>query len=314
MKKVTNYLLMFFMSAIVLFVTSCGDDGEILPIGGASISEIQVDGADTSSITRAPGEAVTVGIAYDLDDATDITLTAMLDYNDSTVSGPTPLSSTSPNPVQVTFTVPSSATETFTVTYELRDADGNSVDSQDLEVVIEEDVDATTYEAVLLAAPVGQNPGERTSATFFSAIDGETYSVEDVVAGTDVTSENIHFGYYYGASNAASIASPAEYPTNVYDLTADGAGWDVLNETEFREITSSDFDTAITSDEVASLFEAPSTSVQEINGLAVGDTYAFSYVQGEDTYYGAFRVDELQAGFDSNDYITITVKTQTVTE
>ena len=53
MKKVTNYLFMFFMSATVLFVTSCGDDGEDPTPGNTAISF-----ADTATIVAAPGDTV----------------------------------------------------------------------------------------------------------------------------------------------------------------------------------------------------------------------------------------------------------------
>ena len=314
MKKITNYLLLFFMSASVLFVTSCGDDAEdILGIGGATISELQVDGEDSSQVTREPGEAVTVGVAYDLDNAEGISLVAYLDYNDSVVVSAIPLSSTSQNPIQVTFTVPTDVEETFVVTYELRDSDGSSVDSQDLTVNIEEDVEAVEYTTVLLAAPIGQTPGERTSSTFFSATDGETYSVEDVVNETGgVTSADIHFGYYWLNSTGAVISSPAEYNEDVYNLGPNGAGWGTLNTTMFRPITSSDYDTAVSSDEVADLFETPASSEESgaVDQLDTGDAYAFSYDVDGETHYGIFRVVSVEPGFESNDSITISVKVE----
>ncbi len=99
---------------------------------------------------------------------------------------------------------------------------------------------AETYEVVLLAAPL-KDPdnvvGTRTSQTFFSADNGLTYSVEDVVSGASVTSAEIDFGYYYGTTNRASLASPAEYPREIYDLTSTGANWNDVNATAFRPIS-----------------------------------------------------------------------------
>lgn len=310
MKKVTNYVLMFFMSATVFFVTSCGEDGEILPgTNNSTITGFQVGGADSSSVGGEPGDDVTVSVGYNLDESSEISLIALID--DSTVYGPTPLSSTSINPVQTGFTIPASATEDFVVTYELRDADSDVVSSLDLDVVLDVAVDAEVYEAVLLQAPVGQTPGDRSSKTFFSVTTGEAYTLDEVVNGTDgATSDSIHFGYYYGVTNNASIASPAEYPSNVYNLGADGANWGTLNETLFRPIEGDNFDDYVTSEGVGNLFEVVGGAGEtgEVTGLEVGDAFAFSYSEGDETKFGIFQVDAITPGIESTGSITLTVK------
>ena len=312
MKKVTNYLLLFFMSATVLFVTSCGEDGEILPDLGATITGLQYQGRDTTGADLAPGAAVRVDVAYDLEGATGITLQAFV--GDSAVVSALPLSGTSPNPVQTNFTVPSNATEDIVVSFELQESDGTVVDSEDFNITVEIAVEATVYETVLLAAPLGQTPGERNSKTFFSATNGNTYTVDEVVNGTNgATSDSIHFGYYYGRDNLASIASPAEYPNTVQNLGPDGANWGTLNETMFREIeglTSAGFDDITLSDAVESQFETASSASEsgEINQIAVGSAYAFSFKEGDETRFGIFRVDEINPGDGVDDSITLTVK------
>ena len=164
------------------------------------------------------------------------------------------------------------------------------------------------YEAVLLAAPVGQGAGERTSETFFSAATGETYSVEDVVAGTDgVASADIDFGYYYGATNNASLSAPSDYPQQVYDLTATGANWSALNETMFsptNNLTLDDFNAIGPADavrlvqeyEVASAASAP---VTEIITLSAGDLVTFKTVNDS---YGIIRVIEIVDGNNDGEF------------
>ena len=95
------------------------------------------------------------------------------------------------------------------------------------------------YEAVLLEAPLG----DRTSKTFFNSKNGMTYTVQEVIDGNDISSADIDFGYYYGQTNEASIASPNDYPTNIQDLTSSGANWSALNATTFRttNLTLDDF-------------------------------------------------------------------------
>ncbi len=96
-----------------------------------------------------------------------------------------------------------------------------------------------TFNTVLLMAPIGVASGERTSETFFSTILGSRFSVDEVVAGSGVTSEDIDFGYYYGVTSKASLASPAQYPNDIYDLGPNGANWSTLNSTKFRTTTFS---------------------------------------------------------------------------
>ncbi|MEM9673804.1 MAG: fasciclin domain-containing protein [Bacteroidota bacterium] len=176
------------------------------------------------------------------------------------------------------------------------------------------------YEAVLLAAPIGQGPGERTSETFFSASSGETYSVDDVVAGTDgVSSADIDFGYYYGATNNASLAAPSDYPQQVYDLTSTGANWSALNETMFspaNNLTLDDFNAIGPADAVRLVLEyelasAASAPVAEITALSAGDLVTFKTV---DDLYGIIRVLEIVDGdndgefFGSADSIELEIK------
>ena len=292
----------------LFILTSCGEDGEdIIPITNPTITGFEVDGIDTSGMTLQPGQTVTINVAYDLDGATDVSLIAYI--GDSELLILHPLSASSPNPIQTNFAVPADVTEDFTVDYELQETDGSSIDSESFNVTIYVAVDAMEYEAVLLAAPVA----ERTSKTFFSATSGGTYSIEDVIAETGgITSDSIHFGYYYGNTGQASLASPAEYPTQGFpSLGADGANWSTLNETMFRPVTlTGTFDDVMTSDEVASLFETAGNASESgvINQLQVGDVYAFSFSEGDETNFGVFQVDAIEPGFESNDSITLTVK------
>jgi len=174
----------------------------------------------------------------------------------------------------------------------------------------------STYEAVLLAAPIGQTPGERTSDTFFSAGTGMTYSVEDVVNGTDgISSDDIDFGYYYGATNEASLAAPATYPSNIYDLGSTGANWSTLNETIFRPVaegfTPESFDAVNVNQAflLAQEFEVAGADneTQEITELAVDDIYAFQTADGR---FGILVVQIIEPGIESDKFIRISVKVE----
>ena len=172
---------------------------------------------------------------------------------------------------------------------------------------------AAAYDAVLLAAPL-KDPdnvvGTRTSETFFSADNGLTYSVEDVVRGASVTSADIDFGYYYGTTNRASLASPAEYPKEIYDLTSTGANWNDVNATAFRptnNLTLEGFD-AITKADASILvreYDISSGDVGQINDLTAGDLFTFRTV---DNRYGILRVLEIVGTDGSDGRIKIEVK------
>lgn len=162
------------------------------------------------------------------------------------------------------------------------------------------------YEAVLLAAPVGQAPGERSSDTFFSADNGGIYSVDDVVNGTDgITSADIDFGYYYGETNNASIAAPSDYPSNVYNLGAGGANWNALNATMFRPTNNLSLDdfNAISGADASRLVQeyeiATEDPVAEVTDLSAGELYAFKTV---DNRYGIFFVREIVDGNDDGEF------------
>ncbi|WPP53452.1 fasciclin domain-containing protein [Catalinimonas niigatensis] len=161
------------------------------------------------------------------------------------------------------------------------------------------------YEAVLLAAPLGQASGTRTSETFFSSSTGETYSVDEVVGGNGVTSADIDFGYYYGATNEASLAAPSDYPAAVYNLGPNGANWSALNETMFRATNNLSIDdfNAISAADAARLVQeyevATEDEVSEINNLSAGDLYAFRTV---DNRYGILQVLEIVDGNDDGEF------------
>ena len=312
MKKVTNYLLMFFMSASVLFLASCGEDGEdiLTPDTGATITGLQqLDGTPVTSIESAPGESVIINVAYTIDsDVTGATLLAVI--GDSAYVT-LPVSSTSTSPTQTTLRLPTDLTEDVTIDYQIRGSDGAVLASQELEVTIDAPVLAEVYETVLLAAPLG----DRTSETFFSATTGGTYTLQEVIDGTDdIVSDSIHFGYYYLEATGATIASPAEYDSRIYDLGPSGANWGILNDTKFRSVPSLSaeaFDDVTLSSEVEQQFEIPanaSTQTGAVEQLTVGQVYAFSFSDGTNTQYGIFRVNALEAGQGEGDSITLTVK------
>lgn len=297
MKNFFNYFLSFFAFAGLLFFASCGEDVELPDLGDPTIS---INPSD--SVAVAPGDTVVIEVTFsgveegaEAQVVSDAAGGTFLPDN-MVASGET-----------VQFVVPQDAEAggTYTLTFTVQGQNAQASEQLLVNVV----VSIAEYEAVLLQAPIGQQPGERTSETFFSTGNGAVYSVEDVVAGTAVTSADIDFGYYYGKTNEASLASPFEYPEPIYDLGPNGANWGTLNQTLFRTttLTSADFDaiTVAQGDRLGQEFEVGANETQEITGLAAGQIYAFQTADGR---YGLLRIDDINPGIESDRYITITVK------
>ena len=134
MKRVTNYLCMFFMSATVLFVTSCGDDAEdILTPDGPSISIEDENGTEISDTTLAPGDTIEIYLAIELEDAESANVSVVDDVSNAPVYE-TILNAEPPTSTQVTYIVPSNATGTVTLTANLTDDSNASLDSDDITI------------------------------------------------------------------------------------------------------------------------------------------------------------------------------------
>ncbi len=297
MRKSMNYFLSLFALASIIFLASCGDDTEV-PLPG----EITLNGNAIVDDTLRGTPGATVYVTPVLGIASDDTITVR--SNGTSISVPSPNTVASGDSIGVVFAANAQAGATATLTFT-----SGSVNRQLITKVEVAPVNTATYETVLLMAPTG----DRGSKSFFSAIDGKTYSVNEVNS-TANASANIDFGYYYGDTNNASLASPSTYPAKVYDLGPTANNWGTRNGTMFlpvNNLTSEQFDD-IADDggarlaqeyEVASASGATPTA--EITKLAVGQLYSFKVARGQ---YGVLRIDEIKPGLESNKSISLTVK------
>ena len=137
---------------------------------------------------------------------------------------------------------------------------------------------ARSYTAILLYAPTG----DKKSHTFFSTNTGKVYSSDSIITSTGSLSADIDFGYYYGNTNHASLASPATYPSAVYNLGSTGQNWGTRNSTSFRTttITASAWTELFGAPTMANIAEAfdAGTAVdgKAITGLAQDQVVAFA--------------------------------------
>lgn len=164
----------------------------------------------------------------------------------------------------------------------------------------------TSFTAVLLASPLAT----KASKTFFSTITGVTYSVNDVTSSSAPISAFVDFGYYFGVSAEAAIASPDSYPTTVYDLSAEG--WGTYRNTDFKTttITNTDFDAinaGASPSSVSEGFDAGTNpeNTGRVTNLVVNQVVAFKTGAGR---FGLFKVVAIEEGTGAGDSITLDVK------
>jgi len=153
------------------------------------------------------------------------------------------------------------------------------------------------YTAKLLAAPTGDGKSE----TFISLIDGELYKInegEEMVAYWD-------FGYFYGLTNNASLASTYDYPSNVIDIVSIAKITDKedLNKTYFA-ISTMNFDNVVYASDLNGIVKSDK---QTITKLKVGDVVEF--VDNYDNK-GLIKVTEIKGTYNQGDYIKLDIKVQ----
>lgn len=166
---------------------------------------------------------------------------------------------------------------------------------------------AVRYTSVLLFAPLDN----QTSQTFFSTNTGDTYSMNDVLNSAENVSTHVDFGYFYGQTREATLASPAAYPLPEYGQ----ANWLFRNETligrtnitpgQYVEITDEDTEAIDQAFEGATFGANP----QQVSNLAIGEILAFETDNDKTggSKRGLIQVQTIQAGTGTEGSITIEV-------
>lgn len=308
---------MMFAVIALGFLSSCGDDEETPVIEGAP--SISIVGDPELTFQDEAGEIVTFTVKAEaplgfntfrvtktIDGDNDISYSDEITKNDPEYAGDNALS------YDFSYTLLGSEIDKVVeFTFQVVDDEGNI---DELEVTIDTEAPAeetvSNYETFLLVPPAGDGSTE----TFFSTQDGERYSVNEVNS-TDATSPKIDFGYYYGVTDEASLASPASFPAAVYDIAAEG--WDQTNETLFRTtgLSVSDFEeiTAYDHTALSAAFElGTTTSAGIITQLEVDEIYAFSTDSEKvgGTKFGLVRVVSIKEGAGTDAGVELEVKVE----
>lgn len=153
-----------------------------------------------------------------------------------------------------------------------------------------------SFTQTMLAAPLGDGSSE----TFISLFNNEVYVINDGIE----TAALWDFGYYYGATQNASLASTANYPTNIIDVPAISE-LDASELNNFYITTSSiDFD-AVTSASDLNGIATPTS--ERVTGLSEGDVLEFVDQYGNK---GVIKVIEISGTDGTGDFIKIDIKVQ----
>ncbi|WP_233897656.1 hypothetical protein [Tenacibaculum piscium] len=152
------------------------------------------------------------------------------------------------------------------------------------------------FTTVILGAPLD----DKSSSSFLSVFNGKKYELKEGVE----TASLWDFGYYYGKTNEASLASTNDFPNTVINVSdISGVAKSDLNHFYIKKGSDLDFDT-VTGNELA-LISTPLT--EAVNKLSVGDVLEFEDAYG---HKGLIKVTAIAPGYGSAGKITLDIKIQ----
>jgi hypothetical protein len=293
MKKIFEKVIIVSSMLGLVFFYGCSED-DVADDVVASI-DISLSATTSDGNSLVSGGNVTAADSFSI----VISITAEAGFNTLNISGDVASSTINRNDLdiasgttdaEVTLSVStSSSLGEGNIDFEAVDEEGNTATTSFSFVVVSPAAKIQT--AVMLYAPLGDS----SSQTFYSIGKNQTYSLSDVVSTTDPVSASIDFGYYYGTSDSAALASPAEY--TIYDLSAWGSqnattlAVTTITSTAYLEmVTVSDIETAIAGVDVS---DANGT----VTNLSANDILMFKTV---DDVQGLIHVSAI-TGTDGSD-------------
>lgn len=148
-----------------------------------------------------------------------------------------------------------------------------------------------------------------STQSFYSTSSGQIYSVNDVNATTDPVSATLDFGYYYGNTDMASLASPSAFPSAVYDLSAEG--WGQYNATSFHStsLTASQFNETSAVADIQAAYDGGSDMGNVASQLSKDQVIAFMTDSRKDggSKVGLLHITGIYGTFNNTDSITFDV-------
>ncbi|MDA0195212.1 MAG: hypothetical protein O2887_11995 [Bacteroidetes bacterium] len=274
MKKLSNLILSFLALGLIVFAMSCGSDE---PDPTAAFPTISITSSEFDDVTLTatgfPGDEVTATINISAEGGFNVMRISKTGGEAFTTIEELKASGTTPVTHSYSFSyvlLELEVGETVNFLIEAVD-DLDQTKSETLTVITEAvpETPARIYSAILLAAPLE----DKSSETYFSTSSGEIYSANSVISSTEAISTTIDFGYYYGLSSGAHLASPEAF-LGVAGLDAQIDSWTVVNGITFKEtdVTEAEFLEMDSWEDIDEIFEAATeiTAPGNIAGLAIG--------------------------------------------
>ena len=275
MKKISKKIITI-SSIIGLLVFYACNENEIIP---AVMPDLDI----YLSATTSDGATLVNGGEVNLSDTFSIivSINAEIGFNTLNISGNVTSTvnrndlnlASGTQDVDITLNIYSGSLGEGNIDFEAVDEGGNTVTTSFSFIVVSPEAKIQT--AVILYAPLE----DLSSETFYSILKNETYSRNEVESTADPISANIDFGYYYGTSDNASLASPAEY--TIYNLT--DAGWTTRNATilSTTAITNSEYLEMITVGDLEAAISGVDLSNANgtVTNLSEGDILMFNTVE-----------------------------------
>lgn len=316
MKKLIYQFLLFSGIVGLSFLMSCNKDSDPDPV----VVTIDVTGDTDTQSTFDPMDTVNFNISYTSDAGiSSFIYTLSVDGNEQPEVILNPAVdlgidlSTDSNAGSFNwgFIIDKSlAGSEIALTLEIVDQEGG-VAAENVFFSVTSSPEARSYSTVLLYAPTDT----KTNASFFSSTDGMTYSPDDVTSTSASISPKIDFGYYYGVSDLASLASPQGYSTLTNSsLSSQVSGWSVKNTTTLKatDLTNTEFLETTTWADIDAAFDGGTDEGQIITQISEGDVIAFETNSSKDggSKRGLIYVNKISGTDNSNDYLEIDVLVQ----
>lgn len=306
MKTISNFYFSLLALAGLIFVTACGDDDEETPTPGPSIVLTPGDSEDQESFTGFVGDEITIDVTVDA--AEGFNVLRVYRQVDGVNGDPLEQFSRSSGTTQAEFATDftyaiqqEDINKSVYLVFEAVDDAGNT-STVDYEIIAEKRP-TKKYETTLLYAP----DADKTSKTFFSADDGKTYSSNDILGTEASVSPRIDFGYFYGKTFKATLASPDQYP---YDYALDE--WEERNATKIKRTTLTEqeyIEYETSAEMISKAFDEAEYGENEgqVRELTVGDILAFELADSKENKRGLIKVNAIDGTDGQNDHITIEV-------
>lgn len=288
MKKSFKLLLLIGLATSIGFTSCSKDDNEPAPKPAITIA------SPSEGATVTSGDLIHLEFTASANEKLKtVIIKRKMGGVEATVLDTTFSSSTTSSTFDKHFIAGSAGTEIFTIT--VTDKKDN-VDTKTVSVNVVAAGTITSYTAKLLGGQENQTEG-----SFFSTTTGTIYNQ----ANAKANAASVDFLYFYGATNQATISSPADADAAIMynNVTTGLQTWTVKNATMFTgKLTNVDFDNA-THASIAAAVVNPTAS--KVNTLAVGNVFGFKTVGGKSGLIKVTAVTGTQAGS-----ITVSVKVQ----